>query len=48
MRHVSIQRRSAIGVATIPMHDEGRRSFAALDRVIEGAVRGVQRRESAR
>lgn len=39
---------SAIGFATIPMRDEGGLSIAALNRMIEGAVRGVQRREAGR
>jgi arginase len=37
---------SAIGFATIPMQDEGNLSIAALNRMIEGAVRGVKARES--
>src|SRR5215831_14876458 len=36
---------SAIGFATIPPSDEGGLSIAALNRMIAGAVRGVQRRE---
>src|SRR5687767_9722461 len=36
---------SAIGFATIPMQDEGGLSIAALNRMIEGAVRGVRGRE---
>ncbi|HUF27731.1 MAG TPA: arginase family protein [Gemmatimonadaceae bacterium] len=39
---------SAIGFATIPMRDEGGLSIAAVNRMIEGAVRGVKARESAR
>lgn len=35
---------SAIGFATIPPTDEGGLSIAALNRMIEGAVRGVQSR----
>jgi arginase len=38
---------SAIGFATIPMQDEGGLSIAALNRMIEGAVKGVKARESA-
>jgi arginase len=38
---------SAIGFATIPATDEGGLSIAALNRMIEGAVRGVQSREGA-
>jgi arginase len=38
---------SAIGFATIPPVDEGGLSIAALNRMIAGAVRGVQSRESA-
>jgi arginase len=38
---------SAIGFATIPASDEGGLSIAALNRMIAGAVRGVQARESA-
>ena len=37
---------SAIGFATIPMQDEGNLSIAALNRMIEGAVRGVKARET--
>jgi arginase len=37
---------SAIGFATIPMQDEGGLSIAALNRMIEGAVKGVKARES--
>ncbi len=36
---------SAIGFATIPPTDSGGLSIAALNRMIEGAVRGVQARE---
>ena len=36
---------SAIGFATIPPTDEGGLSIAALNRMIEGAVRGVQSRK---
>lgn len=36
---------SAVGFATIPPTDEGGLSIAALNRMIEGAVRGVQARE---
>lgn len=36
---------SAIGFATIPPRDEGGLSIAALNRMIAGAVRGVQARE---
>jgi arginase len=36
---------SAIGFATIPPTDEGGLSIAALNRMIEGAVRGLQARE---
>ena len=39
---------SAIGFATIPMQDEGGLSIAALNRMIEGAVKGVQARERSR
>ena len=38
---------SAIGFATIPATDEGGLSIAAIHRMIAGAVRGVQARESA-
>jgi arginase len=38
---------SAIGIATIPMQDEGGLSIAAVNRMIEGAVRGVKARETA-
>jgi arginase len=37
---------SAIGFATIPSTDEGGHSIAALNRMIEGAVRGVKAREN--
>jgi hypothetical protein len=36
---------SAIGFATIPPTDSGGLSIAALNRMIMGAVKGVQRRE---
>ena len=39
---------SAIGFATIPATDEGGLSIAALNRMIAGAVRGVQARERKR
>jgi arginase len=39
---------SAIGFATIPPTDEGGLSIAALNRMIAGAVRGVQARERRR
>lgn len=39
---------SAIGFATIPPQDEGGLSIAALNRMIEGAVRGVKAREARR
>jgi len=39
---------SAIGFATIPSTDEGGLSIAALNRMIAGAVRGVQARHSHR
>ena len=39
---------SAIGFATIPPTDEGGLSIAALNRMIEGAIRGVKARESPR
>ena len=39
---------SAIGFATIPMRDEGGLSIAAVNRMIEGAVRGLAARERAR
>ena len=38
---------SAIGFATIPATDEGGLSLAAVNRMIAGAVRGVQARERA-
>jgi len=38
---------SAIGFATIPSRDEGGLSLAAVNRMIEGAVRGVLARERA-
>jgi arginase len=38
---------SAIGFATIPATDSGGLSLAAVNRMIEGAVRGVQARERA-
>ena len=38
---------SAIGFATIPSTDEGGLSLAAVNRMIAGAVRGVQAREKA-
>ncbi len=37
---------SAIGFATIPSTDEGGLSIAAVNRMIEAAVRGVKKRES--
>ena len=37
---------SAIGFATIPPTDEGGLSIAALNRMIEGAIRGLKARES--
>ena len=37
---------SAIGFATIPSIDEGGLSIAAVNRMIEAAVRGIKRRES--
>jgi arginase len=37
---------SAIGFATIPSTDEGGLSLAAVNRMIEGAIRGVKARES--
>jgi hypothetical protein len=37
---------SAIGFATIPATDEGGLSLAAVNRMIEGAVRGVLSREA--
>lgn len=39
---------SAIGFATIPATDEGGLSIAAVNRMIEGAIRGVRTRENAR
>ena len=36
---------SAIGFATIPATDEGGLSLAAVNRMIEGAVRGLARRQ---
>jgi arginase family enzyme len=39
---------SAIGLATIPDKDEGGLSFAALNRMIAGAIRGVKARQSRR
>jgi len=39
---------SAIGFATIPATDEGGLSLAAVNRMIEGAVRGVMAREAKR
>jgi arginase len=36
---------SAIGFATIPPTDEGGLSIAALNRMIEGAIRGLKARE---
>jgi arginase len=39
---------SAIGFATIPPTDEGGLSIAALNRMIEGAIRGLQAREASR
>ena len=39
---------SAIGFATIPSTDEGGLSIAAVNRMIEAAVRGVKKRESRR
>jgi hypothetical protein len=38
---------SAIGFATIPSDDPGGVSLAAVNRMIEGAVRGVIARETA-
>jgi arginase family enzyme len=35
---------SAIGFATIPPTDEGGLSIAALNRMIEGAIKGLQAR----
>jgi len=39
---------SAIGFATIPSRDEGGLSIAAVNRMIEGAIRGVKAREAQR
>jgi arginase len=39
---------SAIGFATIPAQDEGGLSIAAVNRMIEGAVRGLKAREARR
>lgn len=39
---------SAIGFATIPSTDEGGLSIAALNRMIEGAIRGLKARENRR
>ena len=39
---------SAIGFATIPSTDEGGLSIAAVNRMIEAAVRGIKRRETRR
>jgi arginase len=39
---------SAIGFATIPATDEGGLSIAAVNRMIEGAIRGVMSREKSR
>jgi arginase len=39
------QKASAIGFATIPPTDEGGLSIAALNRMIEGAIKGVKARE---
>ena len=39
---------SAIGFATIPSTDEGGLSIAALNRMIEGAIKGLKSRESPR
>ena len=39
---------SAIGFATIPATDDGGLSIAAVNRMIEGALRGVMSRENAR
>jgi hypothetical protein len=36
---------SAIGFATIPATDEGGSSLAAVNRMIQGAIRGVTARE---
>jgi hypothetical protein len=42
------QKASAIGFATIPPTDQGGLSVAALNRMIEGAIRGVKAREEAK
>jgi arginase len=42
------QKASAIGFATIPATDQGGLSIAAVNRMIEGAIRGVMTREKAR
>ena len=42
------EKASAIGLATIPSTDEGGLSIAAVNRMIEGAVRGVIARERRR
>jgi arginase len=39
---------SSVGFATIPATDEGGLSIAAVNRMIEGAIRGVMTREKAR
>ena len=39
---------SAIGFATIPSTDEGGLSIAALNRMIEGAIKGLKARETRR
>jgi arginase len=39
---------SAIGFATIPDRDEGGLSLAAVNRMIEGAIRGLKQREATR
>jgi hypothetical protein len=39
---------SAIGFATIPSPDEGGLAIAAVNRMIQGAVRGVKAREARR
>jgi arginase len=39
---------AAIGFATLPDKDEGGLSLAAVHRMIEGAIRGVQQREARR
>jgi arginase len=38
---------SAIGIASIPSRDEGGHSLAAVNRMIEGAIRGLAARERA-